>query len=62
MCGDFRQSDFVTDGNEVSGIHNLFRTIKLMPSFAHVELGIDDIVRSGIVKEYIQARHELGLL
>jgi hypothetical protein len=33
-----------------------------MPSFAHVELGVDDIVRSGIVKEYIQARYELGLI
>ena len=62
MCGDFRQSDFVTKGSEESGIYNLFKTIKLMPSFAHTELGIDDIVRSGIVKEYIQARHELGLL
>ncbi|HAW78863.1 MAG TPA: hypothetical protein DCX27_03545 [Balneola sp.] len=62
MCGDFRQSDFVTKGAEESGIKNLFKTTKLMPSFSHVELGIDDIVRSGIVKEYIQARHELGLL
>ncbi len=62
MCGDFRQSDFVTKGAEESGINNLFRTTKLMPSFSHVELGIDDIVRSGIVKEYIQARYELGLL
>lgn len=62
MCGDFRQNDFVTKGAEESGINNLFKTIKLMPSFAHVELQIDDIVRSGIVKEYIQARHELGLI
>ncbi len=62
MCGDFRQNDFVTKGTEESGIHNLFRTIKLMPSFAHVELQIEDIVRSGIVKEYIQARHDLGLI
>ena len=62
MCGDFRQSDFVTKGAEESGIKNLFKTTKLMPSFSHVELGIDDIVRSGIVKEYIQARYELGLL
>ena len=62
MCGDFRQSDFVTKGSEESGIHNLFRTTKLMPSFAHVELGVDDIVRSGIVKAYIQARYELGLI
>ena len=60
MCGDFRQSDF--KGNEESGIHNLFKTIKLMPSFSHIELGVEDIVRSGIVREYIQARIELGLV
>lgn len=62
MCGDFRQNDFVTRGVEESGIENLFKTIKLMPSFAHVELQIEDIVRSGIVKEYIQARADLGLI
>lgn len=62
MCGDFRQSDFATRGVEESGINTLFKTTKLMPSFSHVELGIDDIVRSGIVKEYIQARYELGLI
>jgi len=61
MCGDFRQSDFVTKGQEVSGINNLFKIIRLMPSFSHVELGVNDIVRSGIVKEYIEARNELGL-
>jgi phosphate starvation-inducible PhoH-like protein len=62
MCGDFRQSDFVTNKTEVSGINNLFKIIKLMPSFSHVELGVNDIVRSGIVKEYIEARNELGLV
>lgn len=62
MCGDFRQNDFVTKGAEESGIENLFKTIKLMPSFAHVELQIEDIVRSGLVREYIQARADLGLI
>lgn len=62
MCGDFRQNDFVTKGAEESGIQNLFKTIKLMPSFAHVELQIEDIVRSGLVREYIQARADLGLI
>ena len=26
-----------------------------------VEFGIDDIVRSGLVKQYLTAKHELGL-
>jgi predicted ribonuclease YlaK len=62
FCGDFRQSDFATKGQEESGIKNLFKTIRLMPSFTHVEMGINDIVRSGIVKEYLEARTELGLI
>jgi hypothetical protein len=32
-----------------------------MDSFELVEFGIDDIVRSGLVKEYITAKLELGL-
>lgn len=62
FCGDFRQSDFATKGQEESGIGNLFKTIRLMPSFTHVEMGINDIVRSGIVREYLEARTELGLI
>ena len=62
FCGDFRQSDFVTKGQEESGITNLFKIIRLMPSFTHVEMGINDVVRSGIVKEYLEARLELGLI
>jgi phosphate starvation-inducible protein PhoH len=61
FCGDFRQSDFVTKGLEESGITNLFKIIRLMPSFTHVEMGINDVVRSGIVREYLEARMELGL-
>jgi hypothetical protein len=32
-----------------------------MPSFDIIEFGIDDIVRSGLVKEYIIAKQEVGL-
>ena len=32
-----------------------------MPSFDIIEFGIDDIVRSGLVKEYIVAKLELGM-
>jgi len=35
--------------------------LRKMPSFDIVEFGIDDIVRSGLVKEYIVAKLELGL-
>jgi hypothetical protein len=32
-----------------------------MPSFDIVEFGIEDIVRSGLVKEYIIAKMQLGM-
>jgi phosphate starvation-inducible PhoH-like protein len=32
-----------------------------MPSFDHIEFDIEDIVRSGVVKEYIIQKTEMGL-
>ena len=32
-----------------------------MPSFDIIEFGIDDIVRSGLVKEYLIAKIESGM-
>jgi phosphate starvation-inducible PhoH-like protein len=32
-----------------------------MPSFDIVEFGVEDICRSGLVKEYLIAKHTLGL-
>jgi len=37
------------------------RIIRSMPSFDIIEFGIDDIVRSGLVKEYLIAKIESGL-
>jgi hypothetical protein len=34
--------------------------LRKMPSFDIIEFGVDDIVRSGIVKEYIVAKMEAG--
>lgn len=62
FCGDFRQNDFATEGKEETGIHNLMKVVNIMQSFSSVEMQTDDIVRSGLVKEYITARAELGLI
>ena len=32
-----------------------------MPEFEQVEFGVDDIVRSGLVKSYITSKIELGM-
>jgi len=37
------------------------KIIRAMPSFEMIEFGIDDIVRSGLVKEYLIAKLEAGM-
>lgn len=60
FCGDATQSDLVRT-NEKNGIVDFMRILRLMPSFDMVEFGVEDIVRSGICKEYIIAKMELNL-
>ena len=60
FCGDATQSD-LTKTNERNGIMDFMRVIRLMPSLDIIEFGVEDIVRSGLVKEYILAKMEVGL-
>ena len=59
-CGDATQSDLVKT-KERNGIMDIMRIIRLMPSLDIIEFGVEDIVRSGLVKEYILAKMEVGL-
>jgi len=59
FCGDAMQSDLLKT-NERNGIIDFMRILRAMPSFDLIEFGIDDIVRSGLVKEYIVAKMEAG--
>jgi predicted ribonuclease YlaK len=60
FCGDASQSDLVKT-NERNGIVDFMKIIRTMPSFDIIEFGIDDIVRSGIVKEYLVAKLNSGM-
>ena len=60
FCGDATQSDLIKT-NERNGISDFMTILKKMPSFDIIEFGIDDIVRSGLVKEYIVAKIESGI-
>ena len=60
FCGDASQTDLVKT-NDRNGIHDFLNILRKMPSFDIIEYGIDDIVRSGLVKEYIIAKLEIGL-
>jgi len=59
FCGDATQTD-LQKTNEKNGIVDFIKILRTMPSFDLIEFGIDDIIRSGIVKEYIIAKMQLG--
>ena len=59
FCGDATQSD-LQKTNDRNGIVDFMSILRKMPSFDIIEFGVDDIVRSGIVKEYIVAKMEAG--
>jgi len=60
FCGDASQTD-LQKTNEKNGIVDFMKIIRSMPSFDVIEFGIDDIVRSGIVKEYLIAKLETSM-
>jgi phosphate starvation-inducible protein PhoH len=60
FCGDATQSD-LQKSNEKNGIVDFMKILRVMPSIDIIEFGVDDIVRSGLVKEYILAKMELNL-
>lgn len=60
VCGDFKQTDLVRR-HDRQGITELMRITNQIRSFEHVEFGPEDIIRSGLVKEYILAKEKLGL-
>ena len=59
FCGDGSQTD-LTKTNERNGIVDFLGILRNMPSFDIIEFGISDIVRSGLVKEYLIAKMEAG--
>ena len=61
FCGDGVQTD-LRNNSERAGLGDFMKVISMMESFSSIEFTIDDIVRSGLVKEYILAKHSLGML
>jgi phosphate starvation-inducible protein PhoH len=60
FCGDYRQTDLMKP-NEKTGIKDFMRITSRINTFRHVEFEKEDIVRSGIVRDYIIQKTELGL-
>lgn len=55
FCGDYRQSDFRYK-DEKEGIFKFLNIVEHMKHFTIVSFGWDDIVRSGMVRDYIMTK------
>ena len=60
FCGDATQTD-LTKTYEKNGILDFMKILQQMPSFATIEFGVEDIVRSGLCKEYLTTKLALGM-
>ena len=58
LCGDYYQSDFVKQ-NDKSGLYAFINILNNMKSFDHIEFEWKDIVRSGLVRDFIMTKEML---
>lgn len=56
FCGDYRQTDLNKKKHDMSGLLKFFDIANYMNAFTRIEFGVDDIVRSSLVKDYIIAK------
>jgi phosphate starvation-inducible protein PhoH len=54
FCGDIDQSDL-----EDNGLQDFMRIIRKMPQFDIIEFGVEHIVRSALVKNYLTLKHKM---
>ena len=59
FSGDYSQSD-LTKTNERTGVLDFMKITQAMESFSCTEFGINDIVRSGFIRDYLICKHEMG--
>lgn len=62
FCGDTAQDDLTQSKHktDVSGLHDFLKVLDKIPSFDVIKFNTTDIVRSGLVKEYIIAKETLN--
>jgi predicted ribonuclease YlaK len=59
FCGDVQQSDLIKT-NERNGVLNFMSILQTMKEFGMVEFGVEDIVRSGLIRSYLISKINLG--
>jgi phosphate starvation-inducible protein PhoH len=64
FCGDTAQDDLAgtRHKHDVSGLSSFIKVLSKIRSFSTVKFGVEDIVRSGLVKEYIIAKESANKL
>lgn len=60
FAGDYRQTDFRFD-DEKEGIYKFTNIVEHLNMFSIINFNWDDIVRSGIVRDYIMTKEMLGV-
>lgn len=60
FCGDFRQTD-LTHEKDKSGLLDFINITKRMNRFEYIDFEKTDIVRSGLVRDYIIQKTEIGI-
>jgi phosphate starvation-inducible PhoH-like protein len=58
FAGDYKQSDLNRD-SEKQGLKNFMKILDQMDCFDTIEMGVDDIVRSGLVREYLLVKNDI---
>ena len=59
FAGDVMQTDLVKT-NERNGILDFMKILEVMEEFTSIEFGIEDIVRSGLIRSYILSKMHMG--
>ena len=60
FAGDVAQTDLVKT-NEKNGILDFMKILQIMDEFACLEFDVNDIVRSGLIRNYIITKLQIGL-
>ena len=60
FAGDIAQTDLVKT-NEKNGILAFMKILEIMDEFANIEFDVNDIVRSGLIRNYIITKLQIGL-
>ena len=60
FCGDATQTDLIKTNDRI-GVIDFMNILRIMSSIDIIEFSIEDIVRSGLVKEYLLAKMEASL-